>query len=470
MNKEIKGFEPFEVNLPQPLDDIYFKPLMHYHEYENQTIHIVTDEPQNPRLDYVCRFIFHQHLGIPFKLIDYEQYENDYKNYHREALVLEYAEYKALNNSIFIKKDGWLNQTKVPEKTVEDYVYFPDFTDIVQKDFFSFIFYHISRYEEWACTERDGHGRFEARHSLLQKKGLLEYPIVNIAINKFREILKESGLNIHKMLHPKFSKFLTLDIDNGYAYLGKGWLRTIGATGKDLLQGKFKMIAERIRVISGLKNDPFDVYEMLHKKCLEHQIQLMYFVLTSDRKPYNRFLQKGNIHRKHLFATLLKHSTIPPGLHPSYEATDEPELYLKEFHELEAHAGNYSFVTRHHYLRFEIKSTPEHLLKYRIKADFSMGFAEKQGFRAGTWSPFPYFNFHKNKPEGLWLIPFCLMDGNYFIYSKLKTNDAIFNMKNVLNTIKQEKGVACVVFHERTMDDQIVPDYKLLVDFFIKHT
>ncbi len=457
-----------EFLFPSSINDIYFQELILClkNEGRQNTIKIITENPENPRLKYVCRFLFQQHLGVTFQLLDY----SEQSDFSKTENVIEYASEKKIHNSLLLKKDGWLDQTQIPEKIINDYIYIPDKESILNKDFFSFIFFHISRYEEWTNSNRDRHGRFEAVHSLLFQKKIHEYPVVNMGINLLKHILIEKNFipNPQNTLS-EIKKFLTIDIDNGYAFQGKGFFRTVGAFGKDLIKGHLNQILQRCKVLTGKMPDPFDVYEELHQSCTEYNTPLLYFVLLSDKKPHNRFLQKGNPFRKKLFQTLLSNTQIPPALHASYECNECPDLYTKESEEFNFLSGYSPAMIRHHFLRFNIIKTPVHLINHKFTASFDMGFASSHGFRAGTWSPFLYFNFHKNKPENFWLFPFCAMDGNYFIYENHAADAAWEKLKNLLNNIKKENGTACIVFHERTLSNMVAENYNQLLNNFLNY-
>jgi hypothetical protein len=469
MPTNIKFKQPqFDENLFHPIiNDLYFKEFISISKKQKNEndIFIITEQPENPRLVYVCRFIFNQHFGISFKLLNYQEWILlSASNY-----LIEYSDEKKIPDSLHLKKDGWLDQTQIPEKIINDYLYIPDKETVLNKDFFSFIFFHISRYEEWANTNRDRHGRFEAVHSLLFQKKIHEYPIVNIGINLLKNILIEKNyIHTREKTSSEIKKFLTIDIDNGYAFQGKGLIRTVGAFGKDLMKGHLNQIHQRYKVLTGKMPDPFDVYEELYRSCTANNTPLLYFVLLSDKKPYNRFLQKGNLLRKKLFQTLLSNTQIPPALHASYECIELPDLYLRESEEFKILAGYSPVIIRHHFLRFDIKTTPAHLINHHFKASFDMGFASSQGFRAGTWSPFPYFNFHKNNSENFWFFPFCAMDGNYFIYENHAAEIAWENLKKILTHVKNEKGTACIVFHERTLSPLIIENYNRLLNNFLE--
>ena len=114
-------------------------------------------------------------------------------------------------------------------------VFFQDkFTDL-PFDLFAASFYLISRYEEYLPFNADQHGRFEANQSLAFKNGFLYDPIVDQWVCTLADMLHQK-FHDFKPCEREFKFIPTIDIDNAYAYLYKGTVRTIGAAMRDLFK------------------------------------------------------------------------------------------------------------------------------------------------------------------------------------------------------------------------------------------
>jgi hypothetical protein len=94
-----------------------------------------------------------------------------------------------------------------------------------------------------------------------------------------------------------------------------------------------------------------------------------------------------------------------------------------------------------------------------ILADFTMGFASAIGFRAGTSFPFHYYNFISEKQTDLLFVPFCAMDGAFFIYDKLSPNKMLNDLLEMAKELKKVNGFFITVFHERTFSNHLYPGY-----------
>lgn len=65
------------------------------------------------------------------------------------------------------------------------------------------------------------------------------------------------------------------------------------------------------------------------------------------------------------------------------------------------------------------------LVHENITNDYTMGFADDAGYRAGTALPFPWFDLILNKKTTLFVHPFVIMDTTLKNYLQLSPEEAI---------------------------------------------
>lgn len=428
-------------------------------------VQIYTDHPSE-RLSYVCEFIFKHVLKLNVhlnnQLIEFEKVQ---------GLKLNYSS-KKIPGSFQIIPHGLLEQTGVSEQKPAAVVnnnglYFYESKSDTKEvdncfhfDIFSAVFYLISRYEEWQHFTPDKHKRFEADQSILvQNKAHLK-PLVEIWINELKNALQQKAPTfIFPETH--FHLISTIDVDNLYAYKSKGFLRTIGASIKDLLKADGINLRSRYRVLTGKEKDPFDIYESVSDFCFEKKIPLFYFFLFKTGDAFNRTVDPSSGAFQKVFQ-ILKKNKAHIGVHPSYDAAYKNTLLEKEVKELALQCGEPITFSRQHYLRFDVKTTPLELIEQGIQADFTMGFASQAGFRAGTSFPFYYYDFNSEQKKNLLFIPFCVMDGAYTIYNKNGTEEAYSEMMELMKEIKKVNGFFITVFHERSFSDHLYPGFGTL--------
>jgi hypothetical protein len=414
----------------------------------------VYSEVLSERLHYVCEFIFQHVLGLRVHVT------NDRGTFERsDAICINYSS-QEIPACFHIAPHGLLQETGVstlkPQAVLRgDMVYL--FEQGGNKDFsydiFSAIFYFISRYEEWQPFQADTHGRFEAKQALLFKQGFHLKPVVEIWISELRAALQRFYPE-QRFPQRKFRVISTIDVDNLYAYKAKGLLRTVGACARDLLKADLRNLKERLLVLSGSKKDPFAIYDSISDFCFEHQIPLIYFFLLRSGTKYDRTVDPQSPAFDEVFKTLNKnHAQI--GLHPSYDSSVQPSLLAAEKALLDKKTGKKTLISRQHYLRFNIKSTPKLLMEQGFEVDFSMGFASAPGFRAGTSYPFYYYDLEQEKKQPLLFVPFCVMDGVYTVYEHVAPEPAYEDMLALAKELKKAEGIFISVFHERSFSDHL---------------
>ena len=414
----------------------------------NAPTFIIYTDSKSERLNFVCEFIFNTVLKVNYNLTDviseFEASTNFKINYSKKNI-----------DSVFkIKPHSLLFETNITEQKPipffkNELIYFyENITGDLNFDIFSSVFYLISRVEEWQSFQADEHQRFEANNSILAKHNFNLKPVVELWIETLKIQIKKKYSSI---IFPKkkFKIISTIDVDNLFAFKNKGFVRTMGAIGKDIVKLNFKNLTSRINVLMGKQPDPFDIYESISEFCLQKNIPLIYFFLFKTGTKYDRTVNPTSTAFTKIFKTVLnKHAII--GLHPSYNSSVNQNILEKETLNFSKSITKKVIISRQHYLRFNIRTTPNQLLKNGIIADFTMGFASQIGFRAGTSQPFYYYDFSVEKKSELLFVPFCAMDGAYFVYNKITPREALDSLMKMAKEVKKVNGLFISVFHERT--------------------
>jgi hypothetical protein len=422
---------------------------------------VIYAEQSSERLDYVCEFIFNHVLGINYKLTTDTAYFNESKD-----IRINYSS-KNMGSLMQIYPDSLLDERNITEEkpvaVFESgmlYFYKTSLEDYFPYDVFSAVFYFISRYEEWQYYEPDNHERFEVKSSILYKNGFHMKPVLDIWI---LELVKAIRRFYPEFTYPEkqFKILSTIDVDNLYAFKAKGLFRTLGASIKDILKGDLKNLKERIQVLRAKRKDPFDIYASVSDFCFEKKIPLVYFFLFRTGTRYDRTVNPESPVYQTVFKTLKENQALM-GLHPSYNAAYEKGRLSHEISDLSQKSGQRVSISRQHYLRFDIRSTPGLLQENGILADFTMGFASSPGFRAGTSHPFYYYDFNKEKKSELLFVPFCVMDGAYTVYEKNDSEQAYYSIMELAQEIKKVNGIFVSVFHERSFYDHLYPGFGTL--------
>jgi len=403
----------------------------------------------NSRVSYAVDLLFKQILRIDYILIDnIDNLNNIVINYSKKEI-----EHKSIqiipNNLLFSTEIKSINPTHLEHN--EDIIrFFTNKECPYGFDIFSASFYLSSRYEEYNCNEKDEFDRFNSTSSILSKLNVLEYPLIDIwSINLLNRI--NAFYNSYINHNRQFSQTSTIDIDNAFAFKHKGFFRTTAASVKSLMTFKFSEFKLRINVLLNKEEDPYDTYDYLLNFHKQNNIQAIYFILLGDYRSKDKNIKHTHFAIKQLLDKLKNQSEI--GIHPSFFSFKNPKQIKVEVERLNKIAEQTTSLSRNHFLRFSVSETYNHLLNIDITSDYSMGYHDAVGFRAGTCSSFKFFDIKNNKITNLKIIPFAYMDGVLKDRLKLNDKEAIEKIEMLKNRVEKIKGSFISIWHNESVSN-----------------
>jgi hypothetical protein len=302
--------------------------------------------------------------------------------------------------------------------------------------------------EEYNPISKDEFGRFLGESSIQYQFGWLEQAICDrwsIDIIDFLKVTANYHLSI---LKEEVNILPTFDIDNAYAYKYKGLARSSISNLKDFFLGRSKRLIERQRVQAGIMKDPFDTYDKIIS-LKEHNIDFKMFWLLGDFAKYDRNISHRSSKHKKLIQRLSKHAEI--GIHPSVKSNSYDFFLHNEIERLERISGQNVSSSRQHFLILKFPITYQTLLNQEITDDYTMGYSDLVGFRAGTVRPFQWFDLIKNETTKLTIHPFVYMDITLNEHMKLSIDQAIEKITALYNEIKQYGGSFSFIWHNETI-------------------
>ena len=400
------------------------------------------------RIEYIFHLLLTDWLDCPVSFTtDFEQF-NKYSS-------------PKINYSSLPSVEGWflrpaelLFETTLTKQKIEvfDYkntkVFFKTSNDaVIPFDVFAASFYLVSRYEEYMPFKMDKHERFPAMESLAFKYNFLHQPVVDIWLQDLKKALVEQYPNL-KFKTKKYQFISTIDVDNGYAYLGKSWWRSLGALIRLIIKLDFKKFEERISVLCGFKKDPFDLYDAQRAVQNKYKFTTIYFLLCGNPAKNDHNILPGGKHFQKLVLELLEFTKI--GLHPSYKSNKSPHTLVSEKETLENITQKEISISRQHFLKLKFPNTYHNLIKAGIKEDYTMGYASHPGFRAGTCSPFKFYNLIAEQATNLTVFPFAVMDGTLMNYMQVKSTAAMGIIKPLIEQVKNVNGLFISIWHDST--------------------
>ncbi len=406
---------------------------------------LVYSDTISSRLTYVLNVIFKYVLGVDYKLI---RNLNDFKNSNLPKL--NYSNSSVVNTAQIIPSSLLFSKEITIQNVEVDWVdEIPFFFKTKQNeyDILASSFWMLSRYEEYLPFESDNHNRFSGTNSLAFKEGFLKKPVVNywceILKNKIKEYHPE--VNFRKR---QTSFINSLDIDVAYIYKGKPIWRFLAGFVKSIFKNDKEDVKLRLDYIKS-KKDVFDTYDFikLHAK----NIKTTYFFLLGNKSKFDLNIQPRKRVLKKLIQECSKNNDI--GIHPSYMSNQNLGLLGKEIKRLEKITSKKVAISRQHFLKLEFPKTYENLISHDISVDYSMGYADQIGFRAGICNAYPFYNLRLEQERPLWIVPFQVMDGTLNKYLKLSPEQAIDETRNLIDEVKKVKGLYVSLWHNSSLSE-----------------
>jgi hypothetical protein len=390
------------------------------------------------RLQYICKFIFEEMLGITFSLT------LDEVNFAKhDGYKINYS-HKDFENSFQIKPHGLLFQNGIkPQQIIcskeNDYaIFFKTNSDDFSFDIFSASFYLISRYEEYLPHEKDKYGRYWHKNSLAHKEGFLDTPLINVWINSLKCKLKNQFASINFQLST-FNFLPSYDIDMAWSYKEKGWIRNIG--------GFFKSPSiERLKTLFFKSQDPYDCYRFLNDTHTLYNLKPIYFFLMAkENGQYDKNILPTN---KAMLQLIKQHAEkYDIGIHPSWKSNDDVKIVKEEIEILENISSKKITSSRQHYIKFDLPEGYNKLIELGIKDEYSMGYGSFNGFRASIASSFLWYDLANEKITTLRIHPFCFMDANSFYQQKQTAEQSYEELMHYYLVCKKHSGTLIAIFH-----------------------
>ena len=371
-------------------------------------------------IDYIIRFLLYGNAEAA-KQVGYTANEEEWQNYRVVIVPNGHLGKEIVMPELdrcAVERYAVVGRSASPEdEAITRYVIR---TDIVYNTFF-----FISRAEELINTQRDEHGRFLAKYSILGQNNRLMIPTVD---EYARMLMKLLDLPLPT---PSFSQiYLTHDIDTVAHY--RHWRGAIGG----ILRGQWRKV---IASLKNLHNDPDFTFSWLiaQDKKVEGA-ECIYFVKDTMGKGYDYPQYKLDGKDFETAEMLIENSGAKIGWHGSYYGGDKANRLL----------GDKAGLHRSHYLRCSIDQM-QRLAEVGVTDDFTMMFPDQVGFRLQTTRAVRWINPKTMTLTDLVLHPLTVMDCTLSNsnYMNLSEDEAYFECQRLFDKVHQNAGEVVILWH-----------------------
>jgi hypothetical protein len=402
----------------------------------------------SPRLGFIAGIILGDILGLPCDIV------TDRRKLGKSP-VINYSD-ENIKGALKIKPDSLLFESGVSirEITVTTWNTLPVFfqTDDgsdMPFDIFAASFYLVTRYEEYLDHQPDEHGRFRASSSLAFKNGFLEKPVVDLWVKELAKAFMKKFPTV-AFRRNEFKALLTIDSDQPFAYLGKGFLTSVGGLLRDMTN-KDAHASDRYKVVKHEMKDPYEVYDYILGSIENYRAGALFFFPTGDHSKYDKNPSWKSQEYTDLISRIAGKFSI--GIHPSYNAGETYQLLESETNRLKMMTGKDINSSRYHFLRLFMPVSYRNLIRQGITEDYSMGYPDEPGFRAGIARPYFFYDLLEERQTGLKIIPFQVMEWTLYKYRNLEpatAGDVIFKL---IDETRRVGGLFVSIWHNTSLLD-----------------
>ena len=341
-------------------------------------------------------------------------------------------------------------------------------------DLFAEIFWCISRYEEvqWqietggiASAEKphnkssinpatsDKHGRYPAHESLLYEMGWLQEPVVDKLVWLFGYFLNKKPVDVFEIIP-------TADIDMALRYGGRSLFTQVGSFLRDCFF-KPSLLIERFRALF-LGKDPYQIDKETIPFLQKFAQYKLFFLFHNQRDSHNKQIELSALNdeiKRCLDGENSNHTNIHEnwGIHPSWQEKNNAmktqtawRTEVESFNQAVGYAPKHS---RFHYIHLHLPYSYNILQNLGITHDWSMGYPDEVGFRAGTSKPYIWYDLISESISHITVHPFCIMDVTCKNYLSLNHHLSIQYAKSLKQKLQSVSGTFCFVFHNESVSE-----------------
>ncbi|MBU2928739.1 polysaccharide deacetylase family protein [Winogradskyella psychrotolerans] len=402
-----------------------------------------------PRVTYTFRHICKRILGIEVRFTSKVE---DFIAH--DSLKMSYAK-QPLSNELFIRSNELLFETGLSDIDInvqgwEDTKGFfatGERSDL-PFDIFASSFYLLSRYEEYLPHVKDDYGRFLASESIAFENDFLQQPVVDIWAYKLKNVLAERFPNYEFPIR-NYSIQPVIDVPMAYYFKNKGFLRTIGGTLNDLRRLRLKQLYFRYSVLFGFKRDPYDTFKWIIRKQKQNKFKFVVLFLIGDYSTYDKNI---NTNKKD-FISLIKSVAdyCDVGLKASYFSLSDITILKKEKTKMESITHTDLKAVRHSFSKLNLPTSYRNLVELEIHQDYTMGYINTLGFRAGTCTPFQFYDLDYEVQTPLQINPYHCLDFGLLKYNSQL--DKTEHLQKIIREVKAVNGTFIPIFHNYSLSD-----------------
>lgn len=421
------------------------------------------------RKEYIFKHIFKRLLQQ-----DYELTTDIQKFVGHKGVKLSYG-LKPLGNELYIWSYGLLDENGIEIHDISQCTWNsqPAFftaprTSHVPFDIFSATFYLITRYEEYLPQVKDERGRYDPVESIAVKGNFIQLPIIDIwaqhLLAKINEVFKENLSRLRKK-----NTTVAIETTQLRQYRWRGLIPNLFAFFSGLRKFQLRQVVQQVMVLLGVYMDPFENEDFIIKRLSKHSgkrrslgdeaKQVLFFFHFGTANLNNSFRNKKIIERVKHIADYVK-----VGLRYSENCTAEDmKLEARRF---ESIFSRPLINTMAAHSKIEIPGHYKQLVDVEKIQDYSMGYVNMPGFRAGTSMPYYFYDLDYEVQTPLLIHPYAL---HYQSIEGRMLNGQKQIIEQMAERVSEVSGDFIVMFDYRQFHNKRTTHVKTILDQILNY-
>ena len=207
---------------------------------------------------------------------------------------------------------------------------------------------------------------------------------------------------------------------------------------------------QRLSVVLKLKKDPYDNYFELIDWHKELDIKSMFFFQFAEYSTYDKNVSPENNSFKYLIKAVADYSEV--SLSASFSSFNNVDLLKEEKNRLANVINKPVNHVRLRYNRIDAPGTYRNLVEAEFTDDYTMGYTHEIGFKAGTCTPFYFYDVAIDVQQPIKIHPFAVHD--YALAKVTSEEEALELLEGVYQEVKKVNGHFITIFSNELLGQE----------------
>ena len=351
---------------------------------------LIYTQKVTPRIDYIFKHLCTRILGLK---VEFTATIEVFISH--QGPKLSYGK-QPLGNELFIQSHGLLTVQGFEDVEIvvkpwkQSIGFFPTSEkSALPFDIFAASFYLLSRYEEYLPHVKDPLGRFPASESLAYREGFLRQPVIDLWAYELRTLLFQNFPDL-ELPSRTFQVHNFVEAKRPFEFLQRGVLRNFLGFGNDLWKLRLRRFFMRIRVLIGWRKDPYDTFTWMLNNTRSSRSKLTVFFLLGEGFSFREDFNTKREKFKRVVKYVADYTEV--GLVFSYHSLQDYDSLKKEKHFLEEITHRELKSATNDRQLIQLPYIYRHMVELEIERDCTMFYFDEIGFRAGTCTPFLFYD------------------------------------------------------------------------------